>query len=67
MFCIMILVILSLNVGRSQKLNIGVNIFSGLPFDLLARASGRITGEVKNISRVVYDITSKPPATVEWE
>ena len=38
-----------------------------LPFDLLARASGRITGEVKNVSRVVYDITSKPPATVEWE
>ena len=38
-----------------------------LPFDLLSKVSGRITGEVGNVSRVVYDITSKPPATVEWE
>ena len=38
-----------------------------LPYDLLARASGRITNEVKGINRIVYDITSKPPATVEWE
>ena len=38
-----------------------------LPFDLLAKVSSRITNEVKGISRVVYDITSKPPATVEWE
>ena len=38
-----------------------------LPLDVLARASDRITGEVPEISRVVYDITSKPPATVEWE
>lgn len=38
-----------------------------LPYALLARASNRITNEVKGISRVVYDITSKPPATVEWE
>ncbi len=38
-----------------------------LPFDVLERASNRITNEVKGISRVVYDITSKPPATVEWE
>lgn len=38
-----------------------------LPFDVLEKASNRITNEVKGITRVVYDITSKPPATVEWE
>lgn len=38
-----------------------------LPYDVLERASCRITNEVKGVSRVVYDITSKPPATVEWE
>ena len=38
-----------------------------VPYDVLENASRRITNEVKGISRVVYDITSKPPATVEWE
>ncbi|MBQ8995204.1 MAG: glutamine-hydrolyzing GMP synthase [Oscillospiraceae bacterium] len=38
-----------------------------LPYEVLERASTRITNEIHGISRVVYDISSKPPATVEWE
>lgn len=38
-----------------------------IPYDILAAVSGRITNEIRGINRVVYDITSKPPATVEWE
>lgn len=38
-----------------------------IPYELLAKASNRITNEVRGINRVAYDITSKPPATVEWE
>src|SRR5262249_33687088 len=38
-----------------------------LPYDLLARISDRIVREVRGINRVLYEITTKPPATIEWE
>ena len=41
--------------------------FAPLPHDLLAHISGRIISEVHGLNRVVYDITSKPPGTIEWE
>jgi len=41
--------------------------FAHVPWDVLGRISNRIINEVKGINRVVYDISSKPPATIEWE
>lgn len=41
--------------------------FARIPWDVLQNVSTRIVNEVDGINRVVYDITSKPPATIEWE
>jgi len=42
-------------------------IWSQLPYELLGHVSNRIINEIDGISRVVYDISGKPPATIEWE
>ena len=41
--------------------------WSRLPFDFLQKVSSRITSEIRGVNRVVYDISSKPPSTIEWE
>lgn len=41
--------------------------WSRIPFDILEKISNRIVNEVKHVNRLVYDITSKPPSTIEWE
>ena len=51
-------------VGASDWMTAG---WAELPYGLLKKVSGRIINEVRGINRVTYDVSSKPPATIEWE
>ena len=50
-----------------QTIDFMTATWAPLPYDLLAKISSRIINEVRGISRVTYDVSSKPPATIEWE
>jgi GMP synthase (glutamine-hydrolysing) len=41
--------------------------FAKIPYDVLQSAASKIVNQVKHINRICYDITTKPPATIEWE
>jgi len=50
-----------------QTIDFMTATWAPIPFEILANISNRIINEVRGISRVTYDISSKPPATIEWE
>jgi len=54
-------------VRSANTLDFMTATFSRLPFEFLDKVASRIINEVRGINRVVYDITSKPPGTIEWE
>lgn len=54
-------------VRAYESHDVMTSTWAHLPYDVLAKISSRIVNEVSNVSRVVYDITTKPPATMEWE
>jgi GMP synthase (glutamine-hydrolysing) len=56
-----------INVKAFHSQDVMTTDWARLPYDLLATISNRIVSEVRGINRVVYEITTKPPATVEWE
>ena len=58
--------ILAKDLLKTLKSN-KINFFTGVPDSILKNLSNRIVGEVRGVNRVLYDITSKPPATIEWE
>lgn len=57
--------VIALRVVESK--DIMTSTWAKIPYDVLQKISSRIVNEVPKISRVVYDITTKPPATMEWE